>query len=371
MEAIGPNAYIWGGLTSQNRSGTSSYYGYDSQGSVRILTNSAGAVTDSYVYTAFGVELLNGSGTNNPFRYVGLYGYYMTFINLYYVRARWLDTVKGRWDSRAGIGEQKAGEHPYGYVSNSVDIVIDPSGMQGFILFPVSSGNLACFAPTYISLRNQGMSNACEIALKMCKLNRNDVNCDDIHLIPRDRLGPQPSVVVPGPANTPRVKPVTPITPVGPISHSPNDCHSQTNNGGGSRAPLLITEIAALFCIVFPELCAFTYIAPPVPGVGPNLEPPDYPCTSAVKVGMNMLVNEACKDSHVKMRCTQNTKDADIPIMIARLLNCIALGQLRENWCYQGGDPGHVTQIEDRERSLWICIAMYERRLRRKAFRPK
>jgi hypothetical protein len=77
MEAIRPNAYIWGGLTSQNRSGGSSFYGYDSEGSVRILTNSAGTLTGSFACTAFGVELVNGSGTNNPFRYVGLYGYYM------------------------------------------------------------------------------------------------------------------------------------------------------------------------------------------------------------------------------------------------------------------------------------------------------
>ncbi len=42
LTAIRPNGYIWGGLTSQNRSGTSTFYGYDSQGSVRILANSAG-----------------------------------------------------------------------------------------------------------------------------------------------------------------------------------------------------------------------------------------------------------------------------------------------------------------------------------------
>jgi RHS repeat-associated protein len=118
----------WGGLTSQNRSGTSSFYGYDSQGSVRILTNSAGAVTDTYVYTAFGVELLNGSGTVNPFRYVGLYGYYITFINLYYVRARWLDTVKGRWDSRDPIWPY-GGFNAYQYANSSPVDYRDPTGL--------------------------------------------------------------------------------------------------------------------------------------------------------------------------------------------------------------------------------------------------
>ena len=120
----------WGGLTSQNRNGVSSFYGYDSQGSVRILTNSAGTPTDSYVYTAFGVELLNGSGTVNPFRYVGLYGYYMTFINLYYVRARWLDAVKGRWDSRDPIGRLGGSWNTQEYVGNRPTFYVDPKGLQ-------------------------------------------------------------------------------------------------------------------------------------------------------------------------------------------------------------------------------------------------
>ena len=40
----------WGGLTSQNRGGVSSFFGVDSQGSVRILTSILGAITDYYAY---------------------------------------------------------------------------------------------------------------------------------------------------------------------------------------------------------------------------------------------------------------------------------------------------------------------------------
>jgi hypothetical protein len=43
-----------GQVLTQTRSGVTSYYLYDGQGSVRGLTNSAGAVTDSYSYDAFG-----------------------------------------------------------------------------------------------------------------------------------------------------------------------------------------------------------------------------------------------------------------------------------------------------------------------------
>jgi len=45
-----------------NSSWTSSFYGYDGHGSVRQLTNSAGAVTDTYDYDAFG-NLTGQTGT--------------------------------------------------------------------------------------------------------------------------------------------------------------------------------------------------------------------------------------------------------------------------------------------------------------------
>jgi len=124
-------SYIWSGLTSQNRSGVSSFYLYDSQGSVRNLVDAAGAITDTYVYTAFGVELLTGIGTVNPFRYVGLFGYYLESVNLYYVRARWLEVLKGRWDSRDPIGYYGGDFNLYGFVFGNPVIFVDPSGNRG------------------------------------------------------------------------------------------------------------------------------------------------------------------------------------------------------------------------------------------------
>ncbi len=120
----------WGGLASQNRSGVSSFYLYDSQGSVRNLASTLGAITDTYIYTAFGVELLTSGTTINPFRYVGLLGYYLEFVSLYYIRERWLDAVKGRWDSRDPIGDNGGDWNPYGYVINKAVNLVDPSGLQ-------------------------------------------------------------------------------------------------------------------------------------------------------------------------------------------------------------------------------------------------
>jgi RHS repeat-associated protein len=122
---------FWGGLTSQNRAGVSSFYGYDSQGSARILTSILGAITDYYVYMAFGVELSTGlTPTTNPNRYLALYGYYRDFINWMYVRARILDALKGRWVSRARFEELHRGEHSYGYALNNPATRNDPSGLR-------------------------------------------------------------------------------------------------------------------------------------------------------------------------------------------------------------------------------------------------
>ncbi len=79
----------WGGLVSQWQqaqlvdrwnSPSSSFYAFDSQGSTRVLTNPAGAVTDAYAY-----------------RYAGEYGYYRDSAAVQYVRARYLNIVQGRW----------------------------------------------------------------------------------------------------------------------------------------------------------------------------------------------------------------------------------------------------------------------------------
>ena len=95
----------WGGLASQNRGGVSNYFGYDSQGSVRILTSVLGAITDVYAYMAFGVELSTGlTPTVNPNRYLGLFGYYRDFVNWMYVRARLLDASRGRLVSKDPFG---------------------------------------------------------------------------------------------------------------------------------------------------------------------------------------------------------------------------------------------------------------------------
>jgi hypothetical protein len=75
----------WGGLASQNQSGVSSFYGFDSQGNVRILVSSGGAVTDAYSFTVYGEILQSGSGSENPYQFKGRSRFYLGDVGLLYV----------------------------------------------------------------------------------------------------------------------------------------------------------------------------------------------------------------------------------------------------------------------------------------------
>ena len=64
-----------------------SYYGYDGGGNVRQLTNSAGTVTDTYDYDAWGNEVHHTGTTPNNYLYRG--EQYDSDLSLYYLRARY------------------------------------------------------------------------------------------------------------------------------------------------------------------------------------------------------------------------------------------------------------------------------------------
>ena len=118
---------MWGGLVSQNRAGNSSFYGTDLQASVRMLLSQAAAVTDQYLYRAFGEELWATGSTVNPFRYVGGYGYYRDLATRLDVRRRPLDVVNGIWLSRDPMQAPGALSW-YLYASQRPITSIDPSG---------------------------------------------------------------------------------------------------------------------------------------------------------------------------------------------------------------------------------------------------
>jgi RHS repeat-associated protein len=120
----------FGGLVSQNRSGVSSWYGYDGQGSTRILVSIGGSITDSYSYKVFGEPLQTGSGTVNPHTYVGRLRYRRQTNGFYLLSVRVLDPFTGRFISVDPIGFVAGDPSFYRYVENCPVNVFDAMGLR-------------------------------------------------------------------------------------------------------------------------------------------------------------------------------------------------------------------------------------------------
>jgi len=108
---------------------TTSFYGYDGGGSVRQLTNSAGVVTDTYDYDAFGNLIHQTGSTPNNYLYRG--EQYDSDLALYYLRARYYNPATGRFMSRDpedGVPTDPATLHKYDYADGDPVDGTDPSG---------------------------------------------------------------------------------------------------------------------------------------------------------------------------------------------------------------------------------------------------
>jgi RHS repeat-associated protein len=112
---------------------TPSFYGYDGHGNVRFLTNSAGTVTDTYQYDAFGGLIASTGSTSNNFLYSGEWS---DSIGLYNLRARYYNQATGRFWTRDPIeGQQCCGLswNPYIYVKDNPVNATDPTGRDVLI----------------------------------------------------------------------------------------------------------------------------------------------------------------------------------------------------------------------------------------------
>jgi RHS repeat-associated protein len=125
-------------LLSQRRfdgtSWTTSFYGYDGQNNVRLLTNNAGAVTDNYTYDAFGNRLASVGITPNNYLYNG--EQLDADLGLYYLRARNYAPNRGRFltmDPDSGDIARPASLHKYLYADADPVNNSDPSGMSAAV----------------------------------------------------------------------------------------------------------------------------------------------------------------------------------------------------------------------------------------------
>src|SRR3989454_2186063 len=112
---------------------TPSFSGSDGHGTVRFLTNSAGTVTDTYQYDAFGRLIATGNTPNN-YMYSG--EQFDSNVGLYYLRARYLNQATGRFWARDPVeGKQCCGLswNPYIYVKDNAVNAIDPTGRSALL----------------------------------------------------------------------------------------------------------------------------------------------------------------------------------------------------------------------------------------------
>ena len=121
-------------LISQERGGTVSYYLTDGHGSVRQLTDSTGAVTDTYTYDAWGNLIASSGTTENSYLYCGEQLDSVT--GLYYLRARYMDPSTGTFtsmDTYQGSLFDPVSLHKYLYANANPVMNVDPSGHMGLM----------------------------------------------------------------------------------------------------------------------------------------------------------------------------------------------------------------------------------------------
>jgi RHS repeat-associated protein len=127
--------YTYGtSLVNQNRIVNNqfvpSFYGLDAHGTTRLLTNTAGTITDKYDYDAFG-NLVSATGTTpNNYFYSG--ERFDADAGAYYQRERYYSPQRGRFltsDPFEGFVEVPRTLHKYQYVGGDPVNFIDPSGL--------------------------------------------------------------------------------------------------------------------------------------------------------------------------------------------------------------------------------------------------
>src|SRR5579871_5425675 len=118
-----------GEILSENRSGTIRDYVPDPLGSTVALLDNTQAQQSTFSYWPYGEVKTSSGPTATPFQYVGTLGYYRDSGSKEYVRARYLDTQKGRWLTQDPIGFDGGDWDLYRYVENRPTSQSDPSGL--------------------------------------------------------------------------------------------------------------------------------------------------------------------------------------------------------------------------------------------------
>ena len=158
--------YTYGAeLIGQDRAGVDHYHHFDAGDNVRFLTDGAGNVTDSYDYTAFGVELETTGTTENAYRFAGQR--YGSTEDLSYLRARSYDAQSGRFISRdpfEGILSDPISLHRYLYANSNPVSFRDPTGLFSLAELGTASTIIGNIQTNYASALANILKTTSEIA---------------------------------------------------------------------------------------------------------------------------------------------------------------------------------------------------------------
>ena len=115
-------------LISRRAGQDAHYYLFDGGMSVRGLTDETGAITDTFVFDAFGNEVARTGTTDNSY---GFQGEEKDATGLYYLRARYMDPSTGTFtsmDTYAGSLSDPMSLHKYLFANSNPVKYCDPSG---------------------------------------------------------------------------------------------------------------------------------------------------------------------------------------------------------------------------------------------------
>jgi RHS repeat-associated protein len=121
--------FTYGPMRISQRRTATRFYGYDAGGSVRVLFDNTGTVTDAYAYDAFGNTVGQTGSIVNEFQYRG--EQYDASLQMYYLRARYYVPRTGRFlmaDKFEGLAKRPASFNRYGYAEVDPADLVDPSG---------------------------------------------------------------------------------------------------------------------------------------------------------------------------------------------------------------------------------------------------
>ena len=133
IEETGPVYYVRepnGSLIVRLDGQYTNYYHFDALGSTRLLTNSSGAVTDTYGYDAWG-GVSQGGSTVQPYQFVGQLGYYFPVQDenfpLLHLGVRFYDVSTGRFTQVDPVRDAYGW---YVYSNDGPTLSVDPSGQK-------------------------------------------------------------------------------------------------------------------------------------------------------------------------------------------------------------------------------------------------